>query len=227
MFIPYIIGFRVLINAVESKGRKVDSKRRDKTPPSNQVTKEQSISVGNLDSGSRLRDYGDSKTRRRSNLKSFITSSQNRSILDLSDSRKKIGESSISGSSSHSRSESVSEEEAYYGGCLEDWHAFADAINANEKQQNMFSASPPKPHIGIDCIGSEQPKKKGVRKKRVNTGSDMNSHLCPLCCEDLDATDLSFLPCSCGYQLCLFCHKLILEQDGRCPNCRKQYDPVY
>ncbi|MCE5166275.1 hypothetical protein HAX54_016707 [Datura stramonium] len=51
---------------------------------------------------------------------------------------------------------------------------------------------------------------------------------CPICCEDLDCTDTSFLPCPCGFRLCLFCHKRILEEDGRCPGCRKQYkhDPV-
>ncbi|KAL3374677.1 hypothetical protein AABB24_006258 [Solanum stoloniferum] len=48
--------------------------------------------------------------------------------------------------------------------------------------------------------------------------------LCPICCEDLDYTDTSFLPCSCGFRLCLFCHKKILEEDGRCPGCRKQYN---
>ncbi|PSR96668.1 General negative regulator of transcription subunit like [Actinidia chinensis var. chinensis] len=47
---------------------------------------------------------------------------------------------------------------------------------------------------------------------------------CPICCEDLDLTDSSFLPCSCGFRLCLFCHKRILEDDGRCPGCRKQYE---
>lgn len=47
---------------------------------------------------------------------------------------------------------------------------------------------------------------------------------CPICYEDLDVTDSSFLPCSCGFRLCLFCHKKILEADGRCPGCRKQYD---
>ncbi|KAL5720348.1 hypothetical protein ACHQM5_013025 [Ranunculus cassubicifolius] len=47
---------------------------------------------------------------------------------------------------------------------------------------------------------------------------------CPICCEDLDLTDTSFRPCLCGFRLCLFCHKRILEADGRCPGCRKQYD---
>ncbi|XP_061360285.1 uncharacterized protein LOC133304297 [Gastrolobium bilobum] len=46
---------------------------------------------------------------------------------------------------------------------------------------------------------------------------------CPICFEDLDLTDSSFLPCLCGFRLCLFCHKRILEEDGRCPGCRKPY----
>ncbi|KAL3322662.1 hypothetical protein AABB24_039979 [Solanum stoloniferum] len=47
---------------------------------------------------------------------------------------------------------------------------------------------------------------------------------CPICCEDLDFTDTSFLPSTCGFVLCLFCHKKILEEDGGCPGCRKQYN---
>ncbi|KAE8723958.1 microtubule-associated protein TORTIFOLIA1-like [Hibiscus syriacus] len=51
---------------------------------------------------------------------------------------------------------------------------------------------------------------------------------CPICYEDLDLTDSRFFPCLCGFRLCLFCHKRILEEDGRCPGCRKPYerDPV-
>ncbi|CAI8594396.1 unnamed protein product [Vicia faba] len=49
---------------------------------------------------------------------------------------------------------------------------------------------------------------------------------CPICYEDLDTTDATFLPCSCGFHLCLFCHKKIVEADGRCPGCRKLYDHV-
>uniref|UniRef100_A0A0E0PA69 RING-type domain-containing protein n=1 Tax=Oryza rufipogon TaxID=4529 RepID=A0A0E0PA69_ORYRU len=46
---------------------------------------------------------------------------------------------------------------------------------------------------------------------------------CPICCEDLDLTDSSFCPCPCKFRLCLFCHNKILEADGRCPGCRKEY----
>lgn len=49
---------------------------------------------------------------------------------------------------------------------------------------------------------------------------------CPICCEDLDLTDSSFLPCTCGFRLCLFCHNRILEEDGRCPGCRQRYNYI-
>ncbi|XP_022885229.1 uncharacterized protein LOC111401633 isoform X2 [Olea europaea var. sylvestris] len=57
-----------------------------------------------------------------------------------------------------------------------------------------------------------------------NVGSVPTS--CPICYEDFDFTDSSFLPCLCGFRLCLFCHKRILEENGRCPGCRKQYETV-
>ncbi|KAG0483269.1 hypothetical protein HPP92_011353 [Vanilla planifolia] len=48
---------------------------------------------------------------------------------------------------------------------------------------------------------------------------------CPICVEDFDVTDSSFLPCVCGFRVCLFCHKKILEEgDEKCPGCRKKYD---
>eukprot|EP00271_Cylindrocystis_brebissonii_P002775 TRINITY_DN13577_c0_g1_i1.p1 TRINITY_DN13577_c0_g1~~TRINITY_DN13577_c0_g1_i1.p1 ORF type:complete len:1165 (+),score=206.53 TRINITY_DN13577_c0_g1_i1:525-4019(+) len=46
---------------------------------------------------------------------------------------------------------------------------------------------------------------------------------CPICTEELDVTDTSFVPCPCGFRLCLFCHHRILSEDGRCPGCRKAY----
>ncbi|KAL8256961.1 hypothetical protein R6Q59_029002 [Mikania micrantha] len=61
-------------------------------------------------------------------------------------------------------------------------------------------------------------------KSGLHHGVRFTPSSCPICCEDLDMTDSSFLPCPCGYRLCLFCHKRILEDNGRCPGCRKQYD---
>ncbi|GAB0494261.1 hypothetical protein MMPV_005552 [Pyropia vietnamensis] len=47
---------------------------------------------------------------------------------------------------------------------------------------------------------------------------------CPLCLEDLDATDLSVRACKCGYQVCLLCLHHIREQlNGKCPACRTPY----
>ncbi|KAD4888982.1 hypothetical protein R6Q59_034126 [Mikania micrantha] len=63
-------------------------------------------------------------------------------------------------------------------------------------------------------------------KSGVHHGVQFAPSSCPICCEDLDRTDSCFLPCPCGYRLCLFCHKKILEDNGRCPGCRKQYDQI-
>ncbi len=48
--------------------------------------------------------------------------------------------------------------------------------------------------------------------------------LCPLCCEELDLSDKNFLPCSCGYQVCMWCWHHIKENlNGLCPACRSPY----
>ncbi len=54
--------------------------------------------------------------------------------------------------------------------------------------------------------------------------------MCPICCEELDATDRAVHYCQCGFQPCLWCFHQILETaandslPGRCPNCRSEYD---
>lgn len=48
--------------------------------------------------------------------------------------------------------------------------------------------------------------------------------VCPLCMEDLDIDDLTFIPCTCGYQICRFCwHRIRTAESGTCPACRKPY----
>lgn len=37
---------------------------------------------------------------------------------------------------------------------------------------------------------------------------------CLICCINLDCMGLSFLPCLCGFRLCLYRHKRIFEEDG-------------
>ena len=55
---------------------------------------------------------------------------------------------------------------------------------------------------------------------------------CPLCMEELDATDflLASRLCQCHYAVCLWCFRRICEDaakddtPARCPNCRAVYD---
>jgi len=53
---------------------------------------------------------------------------------------------------------------------------------------------------------------------------------CPLCANDLDDTDLSFFPCKCKFQICLWCYQKVQEDPnlkGQCPACRTSYqEPV-
>ncbi|XP_074603529.1 CCR4-NOT transcription complex subunit 4 isoform X2 [Brevipalpus obovatus] len=56
---------------------------------------------------------------------------------------------------------------------------------------------------------------------------------CPLCLEPIEADDIDFYPCPCGYQICRFCwHRLANEENGiepgksgrgLCPACRQEY----
>ncbi|CAH8575584.1 unnamed protein product [Schistosoma rodhaini] len=49
--------------------------------------------------------------------------------------------------------------------------------------------------------------------------------MCPLCMEPMEADDISFYPCDCRYQVCRFCWaKIINEENGLCPACRKEYN---
>lgn len=47
---------------------------------------------------------------------------------------------------------------------------------------------------------------------------------CPLCMEHIDASDSSFTPCECGYQICRFCwHHIKTTLNDKCPACRRSY----
>ena len=55
-----------------------------------------------------------------------------------------------------------------------------------------------------------------------NSGDEMPE--CPLCMEPFDVDDLSFFPCTCGYQICRFCwHRIRTDENELCPACRKAY----
>ncbi|CAO2175050.1 unnamed protein product [Urochloa humidicola] len=53
---------------------------------------------------------------------------------------------------------------------------------------------------------------------------------CPLCLDPMDLTDQQLKPCTCGYEVCLYCWHRIMNMDqkdesgGRCPGCRSVYN---
>jgi len=48
---------------------------------------------------------------------------------------------------------------------------------------------------------------------------------CPLCVEEMDLSDRNFLPCPCGYRVCMWCWHHIRENlNGLCPACRTPYN---
>jgi CCR4-NOT transcription complex subunit 4 len=48
---------------------------------------------------------------------------------------------------------------------------------------------------------------------------------CPLCVEEMDLSDKNFLPCPCGYRVCMWCWHHIRENlNGLCPACRTPYN---
>lgn len=260
----------------------MDSNGRGESPPSHrQIANLLSGSLETLEMRSRGEDNeGQGSSIHNSELESLMNIPIG-SNLDHNDSRKGLSGSSTSSSTSSGCSGSFSEEEED-DGCLDDWEAVADALNAEDNQHNPISEAPDEPETrlescnteesdsnpGVGFLDAESRKVKVVPESRVNCRAwrpddafrpptlptlskqhscpvrsewhcgrgaitwawqSIMSHQpssCPICYEDLDVTDSSFLPCSCGFRLCLFCHKRIIEADGRCPGCRKQYDHI-
>lgn len=156
--------------------------------------------------------------------------------------------SSSSSSSGGCCSESMTEEDDRDNDCLDDWEAIADALAAEDIRNNnpdpdLESHAPLSPEpdsVTATMAGQEDFSARAWRPDDVFRPQSLpnlqkqnsfpcfknvcSQSTCPICCEDLDLTDTSFVPCPCGYRLCLFCHKRILEDDGRCPGCRKHYD---
>ncbi|KAJ7285500.1 hypothetical protein O6H91_Y330100 [Diphasiastrum complanatum] len=71
---------------------------------------------------------------------------------------------------------------------------------------------------------SSSPSWSSVFSKSVRAAPATPAGECPICTEELDSTDASFLPCACGFLLCLFCVHRIASEDGRCPGCRRGYN---
>lgn len=266
------------LSQVKNKGCKVDSNGGGESHPSHaQIANLQSGSLENLEIRSRGEENeGQGSSIHNSELESLMNIPIG-SSLDHNDSSK--GLSGISSSTSSGCCSGSFSEEEEDDGCLDDWEAVADALNAEENQHSPISEAPDEPETrlescntgvsdsnrGVGLLDTES--RKVVPESRVNcrawrpddafrpptlptlskqhscpTNSEWRCgrgaitwawqsimsqpSSCPICYEDLDVTDSSFLPCSCGFRLCLFCHKRILEADGRCPGCRKQYDHI-
>jgi hypothetical protein len=72
---------------------------------------------------------------------------------------------------------------------------------------------------------AEEHKKEMEEKQRLVIGCEEGGELCPLCVEEMDATDMALLPCPCGYQVCLLClNKIRNEGNKQCPACRSEYE---
>jgi hypothetical protein len=182
---------------------------------------------------------------------SYIESPSNShtsSILGCNDSVTHFTGSSRSYSSSSSGQfscGSLSDEE-----CFDDWEAIADALAASDHKHDdnlKPNSQPISDPSKSDCASKKKAWRADdtfrpqslpnlLKPNTFPTSSDRYywqrkngiSHPipCPICCEELDLTDSSFLPCPCGFHLCLFCHKRIIEGDGRCPGCRTPYIPA-
>ncbi|ORM39808.1 CCR4-NOT transcription complex subunit 4 [Babesia sp. Xinjiang] len=64
----------------------------------------------------------------------------------------------------------------------------------------------------------------GYKKEAHGNNAD-DEQLCPLCMEPMDETDRNFYPCTCDYQVCLWClHHLRTAMGNKCPACRRDYE---
>eukprot|EP01035_Chromulina_nebulosa_P019893 gene19893-25848_t len=63
-----------------------------------------------------------------------------------------------------------------------------------------------------------------IEKIEIISDSD-DDLLCPLCVEPIDMADKNFIPCPCGYRVCMWCWHHIRENlNGLCPACRTPYN---
>mmetsp|Transcript_39984 Transcript_39984/g.125587 ORF Transcript_39984/g.125587 Transcript_39984/m.125587 type:complete len:872 (-) Transcript_39984:79-2694(-) len=75
------------------------------------------------------------------------------------------------------------------------------------------------------AAAAEKHKREMEERQRAVLGDEDGGPTCPLCCEEMESTDLALLPCPCGYQICLLClHKIRNEGNKQCPACRSEYE---
>jgi len=97
---------------------------------------------------------------------------------------------------------------------------------------NVAGKSLKKPVLEFDGVPVPKPKQVwqvgAVAKAAVHSHDETveDEDVCPLCANELDDTDLSFFPCKCRFQVCLWCYQKVLEDPhlkGQCPACRTPY----
>lgn len=63
-----------------------------------------------------------------------------------------------------------------------------------------------------------------VMSNNFYDSDDGDDAVCPLCCEPMDLSDQNFLPCPCGYRVCMWCwHRIKENYTNLCPACRSEY----
>ncbi|KAK1442183.1 ccr4-not transcription complex subunit 4 [Babesia gibsoni] len=74
-------------------------------------------------------------------------------------------------------------------------------------------------------MSSQRAMSAGNQKSNSSANDAEDDLMCPLCMEVLDETDRNFYPCTCDYQVCLWClHYIRTTMGNKCPACRRDYD---
>ncbi|KAG7651734.1 putative transcription factor C2H2 family [Arabidopsis thaliana] len=151
---------------------------------------------------------------------------------------------SVSGDCFCCSKQMTEEEEEVFDDAYDNWDGFKDALNSFENDNNESSRLvtedieqeeedliPDTSQRMNKCKQEAAPgnqttiHRNSNKKKRSNSEKQRGDgdEECPICSELMDATDLEFEPCTCGFRICLFCHNKISENEARCPACRKDY----
>ncbi|KAK9107929.1 hypothetical protein Syun_023940 [Stephania yunnanensis] len=213
------------LSQAKNKGFKEESSiSGGPSPSSSPSAVERGMALGNFDTRRRGEENdGSGSSFHDSDLDSLANSPRS-SGLGGNDVRKSSRPGSSCGSSSSSSGSSSSfcfgnisgeeEEEEEEDDCLDDWEAVADALTADENQSQPISESLVEVQTPIVSDNHPVSSNKGCKggildpKQRGQIQNPMQAVIIAIA-EEVDVPV-----------------RRILEADGRCPGCRKLYDPV-